>query len=293
MKIKTKITFNFTLIVGALLLLFSIIVYFFSDYYREEQFYSRLKDKAMTTATLLFEVEEVDSVLLRIIQSADQTLLFEEKVIIYNKSFEKIYESREEIPPAFSIRDISNLKDHDMKRLKAQGSEILFLKIFEQGEEYYVFASAYDKYGYSKINNLLQIIVICLLTSISLLILAGRYFARKLLDPISNIIHQVEKIDMQNISSRVDGGRNKDEISILASTFNSMLERLEEAFVIQKNFVSNASHELRTPLTAIIGQIDVAMLKERNTEEYISTLKSIKEDISGFVELSNKLLLLA
>ncbi len=80
---------------------------------------------------------------------------------------------------------------------------------------------------------------------------------------------------------------------MLAATFNNMLERLEQAFLIQKNFVSNASHELRTPLTSIIGQIDVALLNPRTTDEYSSTLMSIREDLSTFVELSNKLLLLA
>ena len=55
-----------------------------------------------------------------------------------------------------------------------------------------------------------------------------------------------------------------------------MLERLENAFEQQKTFVANASHELRTPLTSIIGNIDVALTKPRNVQEYEEVLDSVQ-----------------
>ncbi len=206
MKIKTKITLNFSIIVGCILIIFSVIIYSFSEVYRKEQFYSRLKDKALTTAKLLFEIKEVDKVLLKIIYSADQTLLFNEKVVIYDIELNEIYDSREEVPLLIDIHNISEFQNLNEKRFNSAGTEIIYLKLLEKGKEYYVFASAYDKYGYSKIQNLLQILVFCLLISILLLVIAGRFFARRLLMPISDVISQVEHIDVQNISSRVKGG---------------------------------------------------------------------------------------
>jgi len=293
MKIKTKITINFSLIVGAILLLFSMIILFFSSNYREEQFYSRLKDKALTTSKLLFEVEQVDSVLMIIIDRADQTLLYNEKVVIYEEDLHKIYESREEIPVPFSTEIVEKLKHQNEIRENADGFEIFGKKVLNAGKTYYVIASAYDKYGFSKIGNLLKILGLAMLTSVSLLFLSGRFFAERLVRPVSDIVAQVEKIDISSLSSRVEGGDNKDEISQLADAFNNMLERLEAAFIVQRNFVSNASHELRTPLTAIIGQIDVALQKPRNSKDYSDVLMSVKEDIIGFISLSNKLLMLA
>ncbi|MBK7943501.1 MAG: hypothetical protein IPJ87_16780 [Flavobacteriales bacterium] len=72
-----------------------------------------------------------------------------------------------------------------------------------------------------------------------------------------------------------------------------MLDRLESAFNVQKRFVSNASHELRNPLTAIGGKIDVALIKDRGTEEYKETLKAISVHIRSLSALTNNLLELA
>lgn len=61
----------------------------------------------------------------------------------------------------------------------------------------------------------------------------------------------------------------------------------------QKQFVSDASHELRTPLSIMSGEIEVALKKERNTQEYQAILKSNKEEISRLTALVENLLFLA
>ena len=72
-----------------------------------------------------------------------------------------------------------------------------------------------------------------------------------------------------------------------------MLERLEESFAMQKDFIANASHELRTPLTSIHGQLEVLMMKDRSADDYRSALASVLEDIKSLINLSNRLLLIA
>src|SRR5690606_31157642 len=79
----------------------------------------------------------------------------------------------------------------------------------------------------------------------------------------------------------------------LSQTFNKMLDRLEKAFEMQSTFVSNASHELRTPLTAMIGELEVALMKPREKEEYQRVLASTLEDARLLAELSNGLLQIA
>jgi signal transduction histidine kinase len=88
-------------------------------------------------------------------------------------------------------------------------------------------------------------------------------------------------------------GTENDEISKLAHTFNNMLERLETAFKMQKNFIANASHELRTPLTTITGQLEVALMNVRTNTEYENIMYSVLEDIKNLNTASNRLLLLA
>jgi signal transduction histidine kinase len=118
-------------------------------------------------------------------------------------------------------------------------------------------------------------------------------YANRALKPMSDVVKQVDKINIASLNMRVNEGNRTDEIAQLAITFNHMLERLETAFEMQRSFVSNASHELRTPLTSITGQIEVSLMKSRTQPEYEAILESVLEDIKNLNALSNGLLDLA
>jgi signal transduction histidine kinase len=128
------------------------------------------------------------------------------------------------------------------------------------------------------------------LIGLLVIFLAGRFFAKQALKPISKMIEEVDNIGESNLSSRLDEGKKKDELSQLAMTFNRLFERIEEAFDRQRRFVSNASHELRTPLTAITGEIEVALMKGRTREQYEEVLLSVQEEARALTKLSNDLL---
>jgi signal transduction histidine kinase len=129
--------------------------------------------------------------------------------------------------------------------------------------------------------------------SVGITIVAGWIFARQALKPIAKVVTDVNNISASNLHARLHEGNRKDEIANLAIIFNKMMERLEAAFQIQKNFVANASHELRTPLTSVISQIQVALLRKRTVEEYEKVLHSVLEDVDSLSELYNALLELA
>jgi signal transduction histidine kinase len=111
--------------------------------------------------------------------------------------------------------------------------------------------------------------------------------------PVQKIITEMEMISASDLHLRLSQADGKDELSHLAATFNTMLDRLESAFDMQNTFVSNASHELRTPLTAMIGEMEVALMKHREPEEYEQVLHSILEDARRLAALSNGLLQIA
>jgi signal transduction histidine kinase len=115
----------------------------------------------------------------------------------------------------------------------------------------------------------------------------------KMLKPINEIIDYVNKITDSNLNLRLSQGNGKDELAELAITFNNMLERLENAFELQQNFVASASHELRTPLTSIIGNIEVLLSRQRNSEEYKIVLQTVLEEAERLHKLSDGLLNIA
>lgn len=291
--IRTRLTLQFNYIVAFILILFSFIIYYFSSTYRESEFYSRLENKAANTAKLLIEVKEVDYDLLKIIDRNTINALYDEKVMIYDYQDKQIYNSLDDD----SIHVSKELLDQIRLKKKIeyhQGKyEVIGLLYVDKYDRFVVIASALDKYGRSKLNNLKWIIIIGFFISIGLTVFIGRIYANRALKPMSDVVKQVDQITIASLHMRVNEGNGTDEIAQLSITFNQMLERLESAFEMQRSFVSNASHELRTPLTSITGQIEVSLMKSRTQEEYEVILESVLEDIKNLNALSNGLLDLA
>ena len=86
-----------------------------------------------------------------------------------------------------------------------------------------------------------------------ILFLTTRYIAGKLIAPINNVITTANRISKENLRERILLPENKDELHLLISTINELLNRLEDNLLREKQFTSDASHELRTPLSVIKG----------------------------------------
>jgi heavy metal sensor kinase len=87
--------------------------------------------------------------------------------------------------------------------------------------------------------------------------------------------------------------KSNDEIGELADTFNEMIARLERSFKQIQQFSGDVAHELKTPLTVIKGEIEVALRKERKTEEYQGILKSLSEETEKLRTIVEDLLFLS
>ncbi len=85
----------------------------------------------------------------------------------------------------------------------------------------------------------------------------GWITSRRMLMPISGIIRKANAIGEGTLNTRLDLPEAEDELRLLATTLNAMLDRVEEAFLRQGQFIQDASHELRTPLAALQGNADL------------------------------------
>lgn len=293
LNIRTTLTLQFTYIVTFILILFSCIIYYFSATYRESEFYSRLENRATNTARLLIQIKGVDYDLLKDIDRNTFSGLFNEKVRIFDYKGLQIYNSMDDDSSSVAKALLDKIRLEKEVRYHQGKYEVLGLLYTDKYDRFVVIASALDIYGRSKLKFLKWIIIIGFFINTGLTVFMGMLFARRALEPMSDVVQQVDKITISSLHMRVNEGNGIDEIAQLAITFNQMLERLESAFEMQRSFVSNASHELRTPLTSITGQIEVSLLKSRTREEYEATLESVLEDIRKLNELSNGLLDLA
>lgn len=94
-----------------------------------------------------------------------------------------------------------------------------------------------------------------------LLLLVGAavwVFVGRSLKTVDRIRQQVADIDARRLAQRVDVPATRDEVAALATTMNTMLDRLQESDLSQRSFVSDASHELRSPLATLITTAEVA-----------------------------------
>lgn len=293
MKIRIRLTLLFIVIAAIIITLGSISIYFSSADYRKDDFYIRLMNKAINTAKLLIEVEEVNATLLRRIERDNPLSLPNEKIIIYNFKNEILFSTDEANELKITDDLLDQVRLEDQVRFMQGEYEVLGFLFSDQYDRFVVITGAIDIYGFKKLHNLRLILIIVFCASVIVVSFAGYIYAGRALKPISKVVSSVKDITITSLNLRVDEGNGTDEIAQLAQTFNQMLARLEQSFKTQKNFIANASHELRTPLTAITGQLEVLLMKERNSQEYKVAVQSILEDIKNLNSISNRLLLLA
>lgn len=294
MQIRTRLTFQFLLIGGLIMIIASVAIYFASASLRKSDFYKLLWNKARTTVNLLSNTSKVDAEYLLGIEKQSPFNLRNEKIIIINYKNDKIVYTTDE------NREI-NIRNDVLERVKSgylvtyiqTPFEVIGANFFNDYGRFVVIAAATDTEGSARQEKLMIILIIVCLISLLLLFIAGWFYSGRALKPISDVVKRVEEITITSLNLRVYEGNGTDEIGRLAKTFNNMLERLETSFGMQKDFIANASHELRTPLTSINGQLEVLMMKDRNKEEYKVAFGSVLEDIKSLINLSNRLLLMA
>lgn len=128
---------------------------------------------------------------------------------------------------------------------------------------------------------------------IALATCGGFFIAAKSLKPIFKIIKTAQEIENGDFSKRISGIASKDEVGILVTAFNSMLENLEASFNREKQFAADASHELRTPVAIIMNSSEQLIRNAKNKcqdslevyEEILLESKHMERIISQLLSL--------
>jgi signal transduction histidine kinase len=106
--------------------------------------------------------------------------------------------------------------------------------------------------------SLLKDVALASLIGLAFATTLGLIAVRRTLRPLEHMAREVESIqETDDLSKRVSGYGPRDEVGRLAEAFDRMLGRLQESFLTQRRFLSDASHELRTPMTVVRGQLEL------------------------------------
>ncbi len=278
--------------ISILLFFLGSSVYFYLSNYTYADFYKRLEARVSVAEKYKFESNQKDAQVLKNIRNEHLELLSDEKeYILYcpNTNAIKQLADSNSLPIDFlnivSSQQFGNFQKDDIfyfgkKRITSEGF-------------YFIIVSAKNYYNSHHLILLKKVLFTGGFIAILIIIYFTYLFSLNFFNPIRKIISKVNSISTDNIHLRLDDNQNSIEINRLATTFNNLLNRIEIAIETNKNFISNASHEFGTPLTTIMGEADVALLKDRTPVEYQETLQKILKQSERLNKISQSLLFLA
>ncbi len=124
-------------------------------------------------------------------------------------------------------------------------------------------------------------------------ILGGYALSRQALAPIGQMTAQARRLSLRHLDARIPEPATGDELQELACAWNDMLRRLEASAKSITQFTADASHDLRTAITIILANAQLALRRERTSENYRETLGSIAGEAQHMLVMLEDLLLAA
>lgn len=290
MSLKLRFALLFTIVVATILLLSSIAIYYFSTEHRRTEHVGKLRHKAEVFYDD-FVAGKITDTIKSNTNGNDAEPLFEQRIVIFNNNKQIIFSRPDSANIRVSAKTFTSIKSQKEFYYRIGGRE--FIGLYKEYEDRYIVASAIDRDGLSKSVKLRFILLGVFLVSCFIATALSYFFVTGALKPLSDLSNQIKSTTEKNLSQQVNIGKGKDEIVQIAASYNAMLQRLQNAFELQKNFVHYASHELRTPLTVMHATTETALNKNLSVDEYKQVLASLQEDQNNLIELTNSLLFLS
>ena len=291
MKLANKISIYISIAFFLLFAIISIFIYISFSNFRKVEFNERLEINAINSLNLFINKDKksgVDNIFFN--QKTYQVI--NEKIWIFNKEKQLLYQSSNEVLDKKYIQSIDSIQTIE-EVFYLKNKEHLFCKyVKNKKDSYYLFVSAIDKYGNSKLHFLLYTLLISFSIGTIIAWVMTYLLAKKLLFPLYKFQHQITNISANNMNKMLVQNSNIIEINILTKAFNKMLNRLNKSYTSQKEFTSNASHELRTPLSRIILQIDTLLNDNTLAVHTRNYLGEMQKNTTHLNEMINSLLLL-
>jgi len=122
---------------------------------------------------------------------------------------------------------------------------------------------------------------------------AARSLCLRALLPLQQMTEATQQINIDHLAERLPELQTRDELAELTTAFNALLDRLQDSFLRQQRFTGDASHQLRTPLAAMLGQVEVALRRERSPDEYHRILSIVLDRTTHLKNIVDALLFLA
>ena len=140
------------------------------------------------------------------------------------------------------------------------------------------------------ISNIRLILIAMFIISLLMGLIIGKAVTNKNLRPIKDLIETIKVIQEGQIHARVSVGNNKDELALLSTYFNSMIDKVQRTVNGMKSAIDSISHDLRTPLTRLKVLLELSLRDDKDQAELRKTCENGLEITNDLESLINTLL---
>ncbi|MEA4929021.1 MAG: HAMP domain-containing sensor histidine kinase [Candidatus Limiplasma sp.] len=244
LRLKDKMTLWYTLLTLLTVTAFSCALYLMTDYVLSEMLESSVR---LSLRQVVAQIENRDGM-----------LTFEDEVPITNSAMFYITEENgselasygEDIP----LFDAVETQPNEFRVAQGDGQRWLLLDsgvITVERSRLRVRVAGSLATNDRVLSTMRLVFFVSIPILLLLSLLGGLFIAKRSLTPIRQIIRGADRIAQGDLSARIPAARARDELGELTDTLNRMLTSVEETFLREKRFTSDASHELRTPVAVI------------------------------------------
>lgn len=121
----------------------------------------------------------------------------------------------------------------------------------------------------------------------------GWLLIRKALSGVAKITQTAQNISGSNLEDRVKGSGRKDELELLVTTFNSMLDRIEQLVISIQEISDNIAHDLKSPITRIRGFAELSLIHDETIGNYQAMAANTIEESDRLLDMINTMLLIS
>ncbi len=101
-----------------------------------------------------------------------------------------------------------------------------------------------------------------------ILAIIGFIIIYRITNDLTYLTGRIKKISLETLDERIEGIQREDEIGELSAAFNNLMNRLDEAFKREQQFIADVAHEMKTPIATMRSALEVSISKERSKNGY-------------------------
>lgn len=290
MKVQTRLSLVTSIVFSITFAIISFFIYISYKHKSTGAVYENLKNSALVTALFFLEEDELNKEEFSRVTKQFDDLAFNSYHQVYNENNDISYGSSDSLIPAGMLDEI-----REKQSLSFTTDEFYCYGLYYEDNQgnFIIVAKENRDILKQQLNVMLWLLLNVLIFGAITIVILSRWMANVAYRPFRTVIKQVNNISTHNLDKQIKIPNTKDELEGLIVTFNNLLSKISETFVIQKNFVSYVSHEFKTPLASMMGNLEVFSIKERSPEEYKQLSQALIQQIKQLEETLNTLIIIS